>query len=73
MSVIELGLTRYGGPVEWEEHDSLRNLLHSAQYIVDWNLAYPYQIRVDGVIRWERLPDEHLNFRWRRVAKAEVQ
>lgn len=70
VSVIELGTERYGGPIEWDECDSLRDALRTAQYLVDANLAYPYQIRVDGVIRWERSPDEHLNFRWRRVVQA---
>ena len=66
--MIELGATRYGGSEDWHACQSLREALELGIYFVDANVAYPIHIRVDGMVRWERLPDEHLNFRWRRVS-----
>jgi hypothetical protein len=63
---VELGAVRYG-VLDWHGCESLREAIELARALAEWNEAYPYQIRVDGVVRWERLPDEHLNFRWARV------
>jgi hypothetical protein len=65
--VIELCSHRYGGPEERDECSTLRKAIDLAVHLVDYNEAYPVSIRVDGVVRWERLPDKDLNFRWRRT------